>query len=301
MKLKTTTLLIVVISLLATSTIQAKTKKLLRFNLEKGAIYELVMNLENNIDQMMMGQQIKMEQKMKMVAKLTVEDVLANNNFLIRYNYKSIKMDTNAMNNTISFNTDSLSESNPAFDLLKGFTKIQLTLEITPKGEIVNVGGFDSFNGVFTGNPKIKEALKTFSDEKYFKTNFTNTFNYFPEEEVSIGDTWSTSKKVDVDFDLLYDAHFKVLDFQKNNVILEVDSDIDSKMDMDQNGMNINISMKGNKKGEMTIDYKDGMMRSSELEQDLTMLMKMKAPEENQDIEMPMKMVSKTTISVSKL
>ncbi len=301
MKLKTTTLLIVVISLLATSTVQAKTKKLLRFNLKKGSVYEMVIDMDNIVDQEMMGQQIKLNLQMKMVMLVTINDLLPNNNYLISYNYKSIKMEMDAMGNLMSYDSDDPNESNPALSNLKKLTNIDLMLEITPKGKVTNVKGFENFSSTFSDNPQMKEVLKMFSDEESFKSSFMQTFNYFPEEKVSVGDTWENSLKMETLMNMDIKMQFKLTDIKKKRVFLNVDSDVDAESKIEQNGMNIDMDVAGSQGGNMTINSKDGMLISSNVEQELNLLMKMKNPQSDENMEIPMKINSTVKVNVSKL
>ena len=71
--------LIVISLLMAANVMYAETKALLRLNLQKGTTYEMTMVMNNQIDQEMMGQKIKIDQKMEMVFSYQVLDILPNN------------------------------------------------------------------------------------------------------------------------------------------------------------------------------------------------------------------------------
>ncbi|MGQ8338087.1 DUF6263 family protein [Sunxiuqinia sp. A32] len=300
MQIQKTTLLLIIASLFFSFSTQAKTKKLLRLNLEKGSVYEMIMDMNNDMDQEMMGQQIKMTQHMQMGASMTVLDVLPNNNFLISYNYTTMKMDMDAMGNKMSFDSNSQDTDNPAFDALKGITKIKLQMEITPLGKVENIEGFDSFSEAFGANEQVKTMLKMFSDKESFKSTFGQTFNYFPEDKISVGDSWNASQKMEAFMNMDIDMHFEVTDIQEDDVTLKVNSDINSNTSTEQNGMNMNIEMTGNQAGEMSINAKDGMLTSSNMIQDINMLMKMNNPQSNEDMEIPMKMNSTVKVTFNK-
>ncbi len=301
MKLRKTALLLIAVSLFFTISTQAKTKKLLRFNLQKGSVYEMTTDMNNIMDQEVMGQQVKMDQKMKMIATMTVEDVLPNNNILVSYIYKSMKMDMSTMGNTMSFDTDKQDDNNPASEAFKRLTKIKLKMEITPLGKVVNIEGFDRFDNAFTAMPQAKEMLKMFSSEESFKSSIGQTFNYFPEEKIAVGDSWDTTQKMDAIMNMEINMHFEVTDIQKDDVVLKIDSDINSDTTIEQNGMDIDMKMNGNQTGNMTINSKDGMLNTSNMTQAMSILMKMKNPQNNEDMEIPMKINSTIAVSVSKM
>ena len=51
------------IILISANVVQAKSKVLLRLNLQKGTTYEMTMAMINNMDQDMMGKKMKIDQK----------------------------------------------------------------------------------------------------------------------------------------------------------------------------------------------------------------------------------------------
>ncbi|WP_321288691.1 DUF6263 family protein [uncultured Sunxiuqinia sp.] len=300
MKTSKATLLLIIVSLFCSFSTQAKTKKLLRLNLEKGAVYEMNMNMDNHMDQEMMGQQIKMDQKMQMVTSMTVTDVLPNKNFMLTYQYKSIRMDMETMGQTMSFNTDKPADDNPASNMLKGMTKVELKMEITSRGEVVNIEGFESFSNVFGANPQLEGMLQMFSDKEAFKSNFSKTFNYFPEDKVSVGDTWNSTQQLKDFMNMNIDMHFKVTNIEDDKITLDVNSDFSSNSPMEQGGMKMEMNMTGKQNGEMKINSEDGMVSSSDLSQDISMLMKMTNPQTQEEQEIPMEMKSTVRVTVDK-
>jgi hypothetical protein len=300
MKISKATLLLIIVSLFFSFSTQAKTKKLLRLNLEKGAVYEMTMNMDNHMDQEMMGQQMKMDQKMQMVTSMTVADVLPNKNFMLTYQYKSIRMDMETMGQTMSFNTDNPDDDNPASSMLKGMTTVELKMEITSRGEVVDIEGFESFNNAFGQNPQLKGMLQMFSDKEAFKSNFSKTFSYFPEDKVSVGDTWNSTQQLKDFMNMNFDMHFTVTDIEDDKITLDVNSDFSSSSPIEQGGMKMEMDMTGKQNGEMKINSEDGMVSSSDLSQDISMLMKMTNPQTQKEQEIPMEMKSTVKISVIK-
>ncbi|HKJ41870.1 MAG TPA: DUF6263 family protein [Sunxiuqinia sp.] len=300
MKKTKTALLVLFATICFAFSTQAIPKKLIRLNLEKGAVYEMTMNMTNNMDQEKMGQEIKMKQDMQMITSMNVDDVLPNHNYLVSYKYNSIKMTMDVMGKTMTFDTDHPDEGNPALKVMEGLTKVDLQMELTPQGKVVNVKGFDKFSDIFGGNPQLKNMLKMFSDQESFKANFSQTFNYFPDKKVGVGDTWDATQQFKSLMNMDIDMHFKVADVKKNAITLNVQSNINSDMPINQNGMKMEMHMKGSQNGEMNIDLNDGMLTQSNMKQSISMLMKMKNPQTLEDMEIPMKMNSDIKVIVTK-
>ncbi len=279
-------------------TLQANAKTLLRLNPQKGATYEMTMDMQNKMDQQMMGQQVKIDQHIVMVTTMHVADLLPNGNFLIDYSYKAIRMDINAMGQVTSFDSDK-SDNNPALSPLKDILKAKLKIEVTPLGKTVKVEGFEQFAQLMS-NPQLAQTLSMLASEESFKANFNNTFNYFPEEMVDKGDTWSIKTKMPTLMNSEIAVDYKVLDISKEDIRLAVNADINMDSPIEQQGMTMNLKLAGNQTGTMALDPSDGMMRGSDLKMKFNMEIKMKNPQSGEDMTIPMVMDATVKINVDK-
>lgn len=298
-KQKLSLILFLSFTLIASSSF-AKEKVLLRFNLKKGTVYEMNMDMLTKIDQEVMGNQVKMDQKMDMIISITVDDELPNNNFLITYDYKSFKMAMDGMGQSIILDSDNPDESNPAFAAMKSITDMKLKMEITPLGQVISISGLDEFSKSLAGNPQLSGMLGMFGNEEAFKSNFSQTFNYFPEDKIGTGDSWDASINMPALMNMQIAMNFKVTDISTDFVDLDVNSTVNSSSTLEPNGMKMDISIEGTQNGKMQIDPKDGMMSSSDINQKFSMLMKMKNPQSGEDMEIPMELNSTAKVTVEK-
>lgn len=292
--------LVVIAILLTSNAIQAKSKVLLRLNLQKGATYEMTMALNNLMDQEMMGQKMKMDQKMTMIISYQVLDVLPNSNFLIEYSLLKMKMDMNVNGQLISMDSEGTDESNPVAGLLKNMAKVKIKMEMTPRGAVEKVEGLDQYASALGNNPQMAQAMQMFMNEKNFGSFVGQTFNYFPENKVEKGGKWTASFKLPALMNMETIMNFEVASIGKDQVILNVSSDINMDTPIEQGGMKINLKMTGTQTGTMTVDSGDGWLRQSDLNQKIDMTMKMKNPQTNEDMEIPMVMNAITKITVIK-
>ncbi len=300
MKLKTLSFALIITFLAIGFSSTAKEKQLLRLNLTKGTTYEMTMDMTNKIDQEIMGNQVKMDQTMVMVISLTVEDQFPSGNFLIRYGYDKMKISINAMGQTMNFDTSNPDENSPMFAPMKSLTDIKLKMEITPRGDVVSIEGLDQYTKAFANNPQLSSTLSMFSSEEAFKSNFSQTFNYFPEEEIGKGDSWDATFKMPAMMNMEMAMNFQATGVSKDYVDLAVKSTINSDSPIEANGIKMDISIEGTQDGTMQINAEDGMVNTSEITQLFSMLMKMKNPQTNEDMEIPMKMNSTVKISTEK-
>jgi hypothetical protein len=294
MKTKLITLIIVTI-LLAANTVGAASKVQLRLNLQKGATYEMKMSSINQIEQEMMGQKIKIDQKIEMVFTYTVLDILPDKNFLIEYSFSQMKMDMNMNGQEIKLDSES-TNGNPMNATIKDLLSFKLKLTLSPKGQVIKAEGLDEYAKKLSGNQQLAQAMKMFTDENNFKSFFAQTFNYFPENEVSVGDQWESVVKMPELMDVGISMNFEVVAIENNQIHLNFKSIVDMETPVEQMGMKMNVKMAGTQSGKITVNANDGWMRSSDLNQKFDMKIKMKNPQSGEDMEIPMVTNSVTNI-----
>jgi hypothetical protein len=291
---------IVVAIFLFTNAINAKSKVLLRLNPQKGTTYEMTMAMTNNIDQEMMSQKVKIDQKMGMVFTYQVLDVLPSKNFLIEYSITKITMNINVNGQEMNFDSGTDDSSNPMNASLKGLIGNKVKIELTPKGQIERVEGLEEYVKKLSENPQLAQSMQMFSNDNNFKSFIGQSFSYFPENEVKKGDKWTSSFKLPAMMNMETTMNFEVADIKKDQIALNVNSDVNINSPIEQQGMKIDMKMTGTQNGIMTIDPTDGWLRSSDLTQKFDLKMKMKNPQSGEDMEIPMIMNSVAKITVVK-
>lgn len=294
MKTKLIPLLLVVLLFTANSVVAAS-KIQLRLNLQKGAAYEMKMSSVNQIEQEMMGQKIKIDQKIEMVFTYTVLEVLPDKNFLIDYSFSQMKMDMNMNGQEMKIDSES-TDSNPVNAAVKDLLSFKLKLTLNPKGQVTKAEGLEEYAKKLSGNPQLAQSMKMFTDENNFKAFFAQTFNYFPENTVSVGDQWVSVVKMPELMDVGINMTFEVIALENDQIHLNFKSIVDMETPVEQMGMKMNVKMAGNQSGKMTVNATDGWMRSSDMIQKYDMKIKMKNPQSGEDMEIPMTTNSVTNI-----
>ncbi|HLN72010.1 MAG TPA: DUF6263 family protein [Prolixibacteraceae bacterium] len=292
--------LIVYFLIVSVQLVEAKPKALLRLNLEKGDTYQMTLTSDNNIDQQMMGQQMKILQKMEMVSSYKVLDKLADNSYVIEYSFVKMKMDMDVNGQKVTIDSESTGED-VVSKTIKDVTSLKLKFTMNSMGKIQTVEGIDEYKQRIGNNPQLVQALTMLSDENNFKSNFEQYFGFYPENEIEPGSKWDYSIKMPAMMNMDMLMHFNVTDIQKDLVVLDTNSDINMDSPMEQNGMKIQLKMTGTQSGTMKIDRKSGLAGTSDLNQKFDMNMKMKNPQSGEDMEIPMQMNAVTKISTVKI
>lgn len=267
----------------------------IKLKLKKGDVYTTTMDMNNKIDQQMMGQQMKIDQEMLIISSMTVTDELKNGSFHIEQRYVRMKIDMNAMGQNISMDTEG--ESTPQNAALIKMKEAVIQYDVTPKGVISNITGFEELLQATLSDPQSAQMMKSFASDDMLKS----FFSYIPQERVKVGDSYTSSTKLQSAMGAEIDIKYDVKEITKKQMYLDLSSDITFSPDtpIEQNGMKIKMSGTGTQGGNFMVNTKDGMPTSSEITQDMKMNLSFKMPQSDEDMSMPMKLKSivKTTVT----
>lgn len=290
---------ILLVTLFSVSLLQAKSKTAIKLNPKKGTTYVITNITESKIDQEMMGNKMKIDQKMTMVYNYLVLDVLPDQHFLIEYSIDKVEMDMNMNGNPFKISSENTATYNTANDALKVMKELKLKFVINAKGKIDQLTGVDEYVSKISGSPMLKQSMYMFADENSFSSYLSQMFNFYPENEVAVGDKWSatytfpglTKTEAVIDYELA--------EIQDENLVVNLNADLDMDTPIEREGMKIDMKMKGTQSGTFTVDPKDGWLKNSDLNQKYEMTMKMKNPQTGEDMVIPMKMDNHILIDVT--
>lgn len=272
--------------------------KLLRLNLQKGTTYEMAMTSSNQVEQEMMGQKMKVDQKMEMVFTYKVLEVLPEQKFRIEYSFSRMKAEMNMNGQEMKMNTDSI--NNLTEPGLKELLSLKLVMTVNQMGQVEKVEGLNEFAQKLSGNRQLAQSMQMFASEENFKNYFAQTFNYFPGKEVSVGDQWKTSVKVPALMNTVIEMVYAVTAIEKDMVYLDFLSNVDTNSQIEQMGMKMDVKIAGKQSGKMVVNAADGWLTVSDMTQKFDMNLKMKNPQTGEDMTIPMVINSMVNIAVTK-
>jgi hypothetical protein len=191
-------------------------------------------------------------------------------------------------------------DNNPMDAGLKELLSLKLIMTLNQLGQVEKVEGLNEYAQKLSGNRQLSQAMQMFTSEENFKNYFAQTFNYFPEKEVSVGDQWKTEVKVPALMNTQISMVFNVAAIEKELVYLDVAAVVDTETQMEQMGMKMDVKMAGKQSGKMVINATDGWLTGSDLIQKFDMNMKVKNPQSGEDMVIPMVINSVVNIAVVK-
>jgi hypothetical protein len=268
--------------------LQISAKTTLRLNLQKGSGYEMNMNMSMKMDQEVMGQQIKMDQKMNMQLIYKVADILPSKNYIIEYSVGQVKLDMNANGQQVSF--DSQTSGNPTFDKLKAIIGSVIKMEVTPLGKVEKIEGMDAFIQKLGDDKTMAQLVPMLTSDEGIKSFMNQTFGYIPGNELEKGSKWSCKSQLTNPINLDLTVNYELASIEGNALNLNVTSIFNAAKQMEQMGAKVDMQIDGTQNGTMTVDATDGWLRAQNLDQNIKMIMKMKNPQSGEEMNMPIEL-----------
>lgn len=250
----------------------------------------MTMSMTMNMNQEMMGQQMKIDQKMITQINYKVADVLPNKNYQIEYSVAQIKIDASAMGQQMSMDTQT--GGNAASEKLKTMVGQVIKMEVTPAGKIEKVEGIEAFISKVAGDKMMEQMVPMFSSDEGFKSYVGQTFSYIPENEIEQGSKWSSKSKLTAADNLDIQVDYEVASISGKDVNLNISSTFTGTKQIEQMGMKMDMQVDGNQTGTIVVDSADGWVTSQTLNQNIKMNMKMKNPTTGDDMNIPIEIKS---------
>jgi hypothetical protein len=274
----------------------------LKFQLPQGETVRYTADMNQNIDQTVMGNAMSIKQNMLfgMLYKVTG---MEGTNRMVDVSYDRIKMETNAAGQSLKYDSKDTAGNNPALAMLGGMLGKTFRMTVSERGQVQKVEGFDAIINSMANDPANPNAAamrqqldQMFSDDAV-KQMLEQSTNIYPDKAVKPGDTWtktSTTNMGPVSLEIantykLESATDKTAHVSSNAVITGKSATGAGAMQ----GMTVN--MKGKQTGKMDIEIATGMMEKMDVDQNIEGTIEM------QDMKMPMKIKTTGTVTGEKV
>ena len=276
------------------TTVSAQMK--LSFNPTMGTKYEYNMEVVQDIKQNVMGQEVSTESEMSGTYLMEIKSKTSQE-VQVQFTYMDFTfLVSNAMMNLRYYSKKPI--ENPS-EMDKMIEKMFNTLINEPFTVVFALdGSVKSVTGMEAIIKKMLDAISAdgqmatqigaqlsqqFSDES-MKSMFGQSFNFYPDNAVKIGDSWNVKNSILMSsINIGTNIKYTLKGINTNNATIEVAGDID--MDMEGG------KLAGKQTGTMTLDTITGIPVTSDISQDL------KGSIKAQGMDIQMEMISKTKTS----
>jgi len=292
--------ILLVFGVLFTFNSYAKKTVHLKMNLKKGASYEFVNKITSNINQSIMGQDVKMIQDMDLIYTCNVEEVLANGNYSISYTINTLEMNMDVNGQKISFNSNDNSDDNPIASIFKELSGFKISFELSPLGKVSNVDGIAAYLEKINSNQLTKQSLGQFTDDKTFAQYISQSYGFFPNKDVAVGESWTSSVSMPSLMNMDIVLNYNLNDLNKKQAVVSVNSEININTPVEKGGISMDLLAKGTQKGLMNVNRNDGFINDSSIEQLFDIKMTMDNPQNGEKLEIPMTVNTKVKVVVNR-
>lgn len=304
-----------IIILLSTSfTIDYGKKIELKLNLKKGDKFYVLMDTEQDITQSMMGQEIEMDQAIKMGYDYDVVDILDNGDYKIQVTYRKIVYKQESQYASVNYDSDD--ENAELTPQTQGFAALKdqsFNFTCDNKGNVKDVGGVDelmsdmveSMGESLSDEQKamVKETLKGQFGDQAMKSNLANTMNIYPDKKVGEGDEWSKDIKMNMSMPMTLSNTWKLNSIKDGKAFVTINTIIKALSEaepMKVQGMEMKYDLEGTQTGEMEIDIETGLAEKSVINQDIKGDMIMSGEQLPEPMAVPINIKSKITLTMTK-
>lgn len=181
-----------------------------RYNLKKGETYPFSLKVSQNQSLSSGGQSVSMKNARTVDFNYLVEDVV-NNTFKIKATFKGFSEKFNGPNGeSMSYNTNSGKPAEKdiaqSWSIYKAIVNETFQMEIDNKGKVLSVKGLEKvisnveskLQSNFNAEEKklLKELLSASLSSEAIKSQFEETLNIFPDQNLTVGEQWSDSQNI---------------------------------------------------------------------------------------------------------
>jgi hypothetical protein len=303
----------------AISFVYADDKVDLRLRLEKGQSYKLRTSQELKINQTVPGQggqQQTMTMTQKSVGRdiYTVEDVQADGTIVLKVTYDAMifKQENPWQNQKIEYDsTDTSVAVGPMTPILDAIVGKSFTITIAPDGHVKEIQGADVIL------KRIREKINELPDdqmrakmemeaqfgmqygEETLKANTESSFNMYPDNPVSIGDTWQRKATMNKGFPMIVDTIYTLKERKDGVAVIDIFAMIQTNRDTgptEMGGVKLQYNMSGSVTGLMEMQESTGWPIRSNQGLRLTGNITVQSPDMAQPMAIPMSITGPITI-----
>jgi hypothetical protein len=276
-------------------TVSAQIK--LSLNPDMGKKYEYRIDVVQNIKQNVMGQDVPVETKMNSNYLMEIKNKTPQE-IHVQFTYSDFTfLVSSAMMNS-SYDSKKPTENPSEMDKMLGklFSALidkPFVVVFAPDGSVKSVTGMEAvikdMRDAVSDDGQLGAQIgaqmsQQFNDEA-MKATFGQTFNFYPDKTVKIGDSWNVKNSILMSgMNLNINSNNTLKEIKTNMATIEVAGDIDMNMEGGE--------ITGKQTGSMIIDAATGMPTTSDISQNMSGSIKV------QGMDVKMEMITKTKTSV---
>ncbi len=245
----------------------------LRFNPPDGG-YDISFDMASSISQSVMEQAMKTN--MTVYGSADYDIATDGQNKKLHLSYKKMGATFDGMGQKMEMDSDNADTTNNATKVFKSLIGKKITFTLSPLGKVLQVDGLKEIMEEMKKD--VDQNLTTASfgiSEDFFKSNIEQTFNFYPEKPIKIGDSWTANFNLKSPIPLNFTAIYTLDKVEGNIGYLSVNANFDSNINNIGNQPKTsnptpNIAINGLMKGSVQVNLETGMPLTMKMDQDLS-------------------------------
>jgi len=249
-------------------------------NLIPGEKYKCSMEMSKRVKQTIEGKDQIMEQSLIIVWDYDILRKKDSGEYEISAKYSRIKSSQKFGMQTVEFDSDNPSDYiDPSMIGYKALVGMELKMDITPRGKVGRLSGFEEIIDKIIDNLKIPESPQRdeiikgirsqFGDEA-MRQSFEQMTVFYPDRPVDTGDSWNSDFTMDAGFPMVVESDYTML--SRKDGIADIDVVSIVKSDPSSEGIDMGLfsliyDIEGNQKGLIKLDEVSGLPVRSDIEQ----------------------------------
>ncbi len=273
-------------------------ENLLRLDFEEGRTFQYQLSQEQDLVQTVMGQEVATTILSEIGLAMTIEKVSSPDEAVIamQYTYMTIDMESNG--NILSY--DSRQPEEDSMGIFEGWTQIMdkdIRITMDSRGNVIDYEGIEDIMDMYFDS----EENTRFTEMFDMKEIMQQSWLFYPENPVSIGDTWTEQIGLELPFSLVTEAIYSFEKQDESNNYLGVNGSISLMTDQDKmtvEGMEMKLNFEGTMEQKIRTDRQSGWLNHSEGNSFIEGEMVMEIPyeEELTEIKMPMQISTRAVM-----
>lgn len=272
--------------------VQAQKSYTLKFNPANGDKYNVETTTKTQMSQNVMGQDVNINMNYDVEMTYAITDTNANKKLTMTYERLKLNMDAMGQMQTMDTEDSSSNEVSNALKSVKGKT---VSVTLSPTGKVLQVEGTREIIDNIGGDAQ-KEILKAIFSEDALKSMMEQSFNYYPEKPVKVGDSWTSTITLKSPYPIVAENTYKLNKVEGNDAFIDIISKVKTEegAKMSYSGVELTVELTGDIKGNNQVNLQTGMPVNSTSKQNL------KGNITTQGMTIPMSVNSDTIIKFSK-
>lgn len=231
----------------------------IKFNPPNGSLYDVGMDMVSKVSQTVMGQDMEINMGVYANAAYSVKDETPNKHIAITY--EAMKMTMDAMGHSMEMDSQDPDTTKQTSAIVRSMIGKPIEVTLSPYGKVLKLSGTDAIVNGMKGGAAEKEAMKNVMSDDVLKSSIEQSFRFYPEKPVKVGDSWDVSMKLDQGFPINGLCHYKLVKVEGNTAFLDLKGALktDSTSKVTKMGMEMTADLTGDMTGTMEVNLDTGM------------------------------------------